>query len=269
MREGVSLLQEIVLHKKQEVEARMERVSSAEIIARAKDAPPPRDFLAALQIPPSGEVALIAEVKKASPSAGIIRANFDPVQIARIYKENGAACLSVLTDEKFFQGHDDYLKAVKEAVRIPILRKDFTLYSYQIEEARVLGADAILLIAAILSVQDMGRLLMDTYYLGMAAIVEVHTEPELEAALEAIYATGHPAILGINSRNLNTFVTDLGTVERLAALVPENITLVAESGIKTPADVERVAQAGAKAILVGETLMRSPDIGAAVRELLG
>ncbi len=268
MRDGVSLLQEIVLNKKEEVEARMARVSSAEIIARAKDAPPPRDFLAALQHPPHGEVALIAEVKKASPSAGVIRADFDPVQIARTYEENGASCLSVLTDEKFFQGHDNYLVSVREAVTLPVLRKDFTLYSYQIEEARVLGADAILLIAAILSVQDMKRLLMDTYCLGMAAIVEVHTELELEAALEAIRATGRPAILGINSRDLNTFVTDLGTVERLAAMVPEGITLVAESGIKTPADVQRVAQAGAKAILVGETLMRSPNIGAAVRELL-
>lgn len=268
MRDGVSLLQEIVLHKKEEVEARMARVSSAEIIARAKDAPPPRDFLAALHHPPRGEVALIAEVKKASPSAGVIRSDFEPVQIARTYEQNGAACLSVLTDEKFFQGHDNYLRAVKEAVGIPILRKDFTLYPYQIEEARALGADAILLIAAILSVQDMGRLLNDTYFLGMAAIVEVHTLPELEAALEAIRATAHKAILGINSRNLNTFLTDLGTVERLAALVPDGVTLIAESGIKTAADVERVAKAGAKAILVGETLMRSQDIGAAVHALL-
>ncbi len=269
MRNGISILSEICLHKKQEVEERMDRVSSDEMLKRAEAMPPPRDFLATLRQPPRGRVALIAEIKKASPSAGIIRSDFDPVQIARTYEENGAACLSVLTDEKYFQGHDDFLGAARAAVAVPVLRKDFTLYPYQVYEARTLGADAVLLIAAILSVQDMGRLLADTYYLKMAAIVEVHSEPELEAALEAIRATGGKGIIGINSRDLNTFETDLRTVERLSAMMPDDQLIVAESGIKTPADVRRVADAGAKAILVGETLMRAPDIGAAVRELMG
>ena len=268
MRKGASVLQKIVKHKKGEVEARMALVPTAEVVARAEAAPPPRDFLAALQVPREGRAALIAEIKKASPSAGIIRPDFDPAQIARIYEENGAACLSVLTDEKFFQGHDDYLQAARNAVTIPVLRKDFTLYPYQVYEARALGADAILLIAACLSVQDMGRMLLDAHGLNMAVLVEVHTEPELEAALEAIRAVPNRAIIGINSRDLSTFVTDLGVVERLAALVPQGQLIVAESGLKTPADVARVAKAGARAILVGETLMRAPDIGAAVRDLL-
>lgn len=268
MRDGVTLLNEIFRHKKQEVEARMERIPFAEMAARAKDAPPPRDFLGALRQPKRGPVALIAEVKKASPSAGVIREDFDPVEIAHTYEENGASCLSVLTDKKFFQGHDNYLRTVREAVTLPVLRKDFTLYPYQIEEARALGADAILLIAAILPLHDIRNLMTDAYCLKMTTIVEVHTEPELEAALEAIRAGGVTAIIGINSRNLNTFNTDLGTVERLAAMVPADVTLVAESGIRTYADVDRVAKAGAKAILVGETLMRAPDIGAALRELL-
>ncbi len=268
MHSGASVLQEIVQHKKLEVEARMALVPPAEIAARAKAAPPPRDFLAALQAPRQDSVALIAEVKKASPSAGIIRADFDPAQIALIYQEAGASCLSVLTDEKFFQGHDDYLLAAREAVTIPVLRKDFTLYPYQVYEARALGADAILLIAACLSVEGMGRMLMDAHGLNMAVLIEVHTEPELGAALEAIAAVPNRAILGINSRDLSTFVTDLGVIERLAALVPSDRLIVAESGLKTPADVARVAQAGAKAILVGETFMRAPNIGAAVRDLL-
>ena len=174
----------------------------------------------------------------------------------------------MLTDEKFFQGHDDYLQAARDAVTIPVLRKDFTLYPYQVYEARALGADAILLIAACLTVQEMSRMLTDAHGLNMAVLVEVHTEPELEIALEAIQAGPNRAILGINSRDLSTFVTDLGVVERLAALVPEDRLIVAESGIKTPEHVARVGKAGAKAILVGETLMRAPDIGTAVRDLL-
>ncbi len=269
MTDGVSLLNEIFLHKKQEVEERMDRIPFAEMAARAKDMPPPRDFLAALQTPKVGLVTLIAEVKKASPSAGVIRADFDPVAIAKEYEAAGASCLSVLTDEKFFQGHDDYLQAARAAVSIPVLRKDFTLYPYQIEEARVLGADAVLLIAAILPIMDIRNLAIDAYCLGMTAIVEVHTKLEMEAALEALSSGPSKAAIGINSRNLNTFVTDLETVGRLAAMVPPGVTLVAESGLKTPSDVRLVADAGAKAILVGETLMRSPDIGAAVQMLLG
>lgn len=235
-----------------------------ELAARAGAMPPPRNFLAALQTPKSGPATLIAEVKKASPSAGIIRADFDPVAIAEAYETGGASCLSVLTDEKFFQGHDGHLTAVREAVLLPVLRKDFVIDVWQIYEAWALGADAILLIVAALTLPQIVDFQSLAHDLGLAALVEVHTEAEMEVALSA-----NAKLIGINSRDLNTFVTDLGTVERLATLVPGDVTLVAESGLKTPADVRRVAEAGAKAILVGETLMRAADIGAATRVLLG
>lgn len=258
-----TILDSILTHKQGEVQARRAALPDAAVQARAKDAPPPRDFLAALQTPKMGRVALIAEVKKASPSAGIIRADFDPVQIARIYEGNGAACLSVLTDEKFFQGHDDYLKAVLKAVSLPVIRKDFVVSDWQIYESRALGADAVLLIVAALSPTQIKGYAALAAELGMAALVEVHTEAEMQVALDA-----GATLIGINSRNLNTFVTDLTTVAQLAAMVPAGVTLVAESGLRSPADVAQVADAGAKAILVGETLMRSADIGAAVRALL-
>lgn len=259
-----TILDTIIAHKQTEVQARQWKIPMRELAARRSAAPPPRDFLAALQAPKVGPVTLIAEVKKSSPSAGIIRADFDPVAIAKEYEAGGASCLSVLTDEKFFQGHDDYLKAVRQVVPLPVIRKDFIIDVWQVYEAWALGADAVLLIVAVLTpaqIMDIQSLIHD---LGMAALVEVHTEAEMEVALAA-----NAKLVGINSRNLNTFVTDLGTVERLAAMVPAGVTLVAESGIKTPADVKRVAAAGAKAILVGETLMRADDIGAAVRALLG
>ncbi|MGI4789808.1 MAG: indole-3-glycerol phosphate synthase TrpC [Janthinobacterium lividum] len=261
---GGTILDAIIAHKHTEIQERQVFVSQSELTDRAAAMPPPRDFLAALQTPKVGSVALIAEVKKASPSAGIIRADFDPVAIARIYEANGASCLSVLTDEKFFQGHDDFLIAVREAIALPIIRKDFIINNWQIYESRALGADAVLLIVAALSPTQIADYQAIAHGLGMAALVEVHTEAEMEIALGA-----NAKLIGINSRNLNTFVTDLGMVETLAAMVPTDVTLVAESGLKTPADVKRVAEAGAKAILVGETLMRASDIGAAVRELLG
>ncbi len=253
----------IIAYKHKEVQERQSGLPLAELAARAEDTPPTRDFLAALQTPKIGLVSLIAEVKKASPSAGIIRADFDPVAIAKTYEENGASCLSVLTDEKFFQGHDDYLTAVREAVPLPIIRKDFVVGDWQIYEARALRADAVLLIVAALSTAQIADYQAVAHEMGMAALVEVHTEAEMEVALGA-----NATLIGINSRDLNTFVTDLGTVARLAAMVPAGVTLVAESGLKTLADVRQVADAGAKAILVGETLMRSPDIGAATRALL-
>jgi len=259
----LTILDTILAHKHEEIAERQAHVRQAELARQIADLPPTRGFLKALQQPKIGPVALIAEVKKASPSAGIIRPDFDPVQIARIYEQNGASCLSVLTDEKFFQGHDDYLKTIKSAVSLPLLRKDFTVDAYQIYEARVLGADAILLIVAALTPAQLKEYQALARYLDMAALVEVHTEVETEIALDA-----GAKLIGINSRDLNTFVTDLGTVERLVAMVPADVTLIAESGIKTPADVQRVANAGAKAILVGETLMRAPDIGAALTELL-
>ncbi len=259
-----NILDAILAHKREEVQARQAALPLSALVAHAQDAPPPRDFAAALRQPPHGPVALIAEVKKASPSAGIIRADFDPVQIARAYEGGGAVCLSVLTDEKFFQGHDDYLKAVREAVALPIIRKDFVVSEWQIYESRALGADAVLLIVAALKPNQIAAYAALARDLDMAALVEVHTEAEMQIAL-GVGAT----LIGINSRDLNTFVTDLGVVERLAAMVPAGVTLVAESGIKTPADVARVSKVGAKVILVGETLMRAPDIAEATRELLG
>ena len=261
---GETILDTIIAHKHTEVQERQARVPQAQIRSRTASAPPPRDFLAALQTPRLGPVSLIAEVKKASPSAGIIRADFDPVAIAKEYAAAGASCLSVLTDEKFFQGHDDYLQAVRAAVSLPVIRKDFIINDWQVYESRAIGADAVLLIVAALTPTQIADYQAIAHELGMAALVEVHTEAEMEVALRA-----NAKLIGINSRDLNTFVTDLGTVERLAAMVPKDVTLVAESGLKTPADVKRVADAGAKAILVGETLMRAEDIGAATRALLG
>ena len=261
---GGTILDTIIAHKHTEVRQRQARLPLVELAARAKDAPPPRDFLGALQRPKAGPVTLIAEIKKASPSAGVIRADFDPVAIAKAYEDGGASCLSVLTDEKFFQGHDEFLIAVRAAVALPVIRKDFVVSEWQIYESRSLRADAVLLIVAALSPAQIADYQEVAHSLGMAALVEVHTEAEMEVALGT-----NAKLIGINSRDLNTFVTDLGTVERLAAMVPSNVTLVAESGLKTPADIQRVANAGAKAILVGETLMRAADIGAAVRGLLG
>jgi len=260
----MTILDTILAHKQEEVAARQAKQSLAQLNAQAADLPPTRDFLTALQAPKIGRITLIAEVKKASPSAGVIRENFDSVQIAHIYEENGASCLSVLTDEKFFQGHDKDFRAVRETVGLPMIRKDFVVSEWQIPESRLLGADAILLIAAALSPAQLQEYQMLAWKLGMAALVEVHTDAEMQVALDV-----DAKIIGINSRDLNTFVTDLGTVERLAAQVPAHVTLVAESGLKTPADVQRVADAGAKAILVGETLMRAPDIAAALRNLMG
>ena len=220
-------------------------------------------------------VALIAEVKKASPSAGLIRPDFDPVRIACEYEAAGANCLSVLTDEKFFQGSLEHLRQVRSAVKLPLLRKDFIIDERQVLEAAEWGADAILLIVAILGGAELGRLLALAAGAGLAALVEVHDEPELDRALAA-----GATLIGVNNRDLKTFKVDLATTERLAARLvcsspggPRSSRpaplLVAESGIHTRGDVERLARCGARAILVGESLMRQPDIGAKVRELMG
>jgi indole-3-glycerol phosphate synthase len=221
-------------------------------------------------------VALIAEVKKASPSAGVIRQDFDPVRIALEYEAAGASCLSVLTDEKFFQGSLQYLKQIREVVKLPLLRKDFVIDERQLLEAIEWGADAVLLIVAILSDAQLRRFHALVTGAGLSALVEVHDEAELERALNA-----GVALVGVNNRNLATFKVDLATTERLAARLrssPRNThhappttspLLVAESGIHTRADVERLAKCGAQAILVGESLMKHADIGAKVRELLG
>ena len=259
-----TILDTILAYKRDEVAARQSRISLAELQAACLNLPPARGFQAALQTPKIGPVTLIAEVKKASPSAGIIREDFDPVSIACTYEEAGASCLSVLTDEKFFQGHDEYFRTIRDAVALPMIRKDFVVSTWQIYESRLLGADAVLLIAAALTPTELRQFYRLALSLGMDALVEVHTEGEMQAALDV-----EARLIGINSRDLNTFVTDLETVSRLAAQVPGSVTLVAESGLKTHADVQQVAGAGAKAILVGESLMRAADIGAAVRALMG
>lgn len=258
-----TILDTILAHKREEVAVRQHKLPLADLQTACTELPPTRGFLTALQVPKIGPVALIAEVKKASPSAGIIRADFDPVQIASTYAASGASCLSVLTDEKFFLGCDDYFRSIREAVSLPMLRKDFVISAWQIYESRLLGADAVLLIVAALTLAELRDFHALAASLGMDVLVEVHTEREMQAALGV-----DAPLIGINSRDLNTFVTDLETVRRLAALVGDAVTLVAESGLKTQQEVRRVADSGAKAILVGETLMRAEDIGTAVRELL-
>ena len=264
----MSILDTIVAQKHREVAALPARLLAAGDLRDALlERDEPRDFLAALRRAPA--IALIAEVKKASPSAGVIRADFDPVRIARDYERAGASCLSVLTDEKFFQGSLDYLRQIRAAVKLPLLRKDFIIDERQILEAIEWGADAILLIVAILTDDQLRHFHTLARAVGLTALVEVHDDAELDRALAA-----GAELIGVNNRNLKFFTVDLGTTERLAARLAEPLRtgaklLVAESGIHTPADVQRLARCGARAILVGESLMRHADIPAKVRELLG
>lgn len=261
-----NILQRIVATKQQEL-ARARAQRPLEGVRRAAEtAPPPRDFYAAVSAA-GAPVRVIAEIKRASPSAGLIREDFDPVAIARTYAEAGAAALSILTDETYFQGSLAFIADVKAAVSLPALRKDFILDDYQVLEARAAGADAILLIAAILTppqIDAMSRLAAE---LGMATLLEVHTADEL-AGVRSLLIPDRRILLGINNRDLSRQVIDLSTTERLAAVAPPSITIVSESGISSAADVRRMIAAGARAILVGETLMRAPDIAARLRSLL-
>lgn len=223
----------------------------------------PRGFTAALQKAQSpGHPALIAEIKKASPSRGLIRADFDPATLARAYQAGGATCLSVVTDAPFFQGHDDYLRAARAAVALPALRKDFTVDRYQIAETRALGADCILLIVAALSDEDLHAFAREARAFDLDVLVEVHDEDEMRRALRL-----NDVMVGVNNRNLKTLKVDIATFERLTPMAAGRF-LVAESGLRTAADVARVAAAGASAILVGESLMSQPDLTRATRELL-
>lgn len=254
-----TVLDRILVHKVEEVAARKARASAATVIAAAREAPPPRDMRAAVR---RESVALIAEIKRASPSRGVLRADFDPLALATVYAANGAAALSVLTDVRFFGGDLAHLTAVRAAVSVPALRKDFVLDPYQVYEARAAGADAVLLIAAALDDARLADLHALIAGLGMAALVEVHDEAELGRAL----ALGAP-LIGVNNRDLRTFSVDLETTERLARLLPAGVILVAESGIVSGADVRRMGAAGARAVLVGEALVTAPDMAARVREL--
>jgi indole-3-glycerol phosphate synthase len=256
-----TILDTIVASKRREIEEAQARTSADELERRLTDAPPVRDFRAALEGPAGLQV--IAEVKKASPSAGVLRVDFDPVEIARLYEQHGAACLSVLTDGPFFQGQLAYLTAIRRAVALPVLRKDFILDRYQLLEARLAGADAVLLIAEILPGAELSKLLRQTWELGMEALVELYDADNLLRVLQS-----GARLVGVNNRDLRTFVTRLEHTLELASRIPQGCCLVSESGIRTRQDVLRLQAAGVRAILVGETLMRAADIGAALKELL-
>jgi indole-3-glycerol phosphate synthase len=258
----MSILDEIVASKHREVAMARQRMPLAELEDQAALAPPARDFRAALEGP--GPIQLIAEVKKASPSARVIRADFDPVAIARTYQEHGAACLSILTDAPYFQGHLSYLARVRASVAIPLLRKDFVIDEYQVVEARLAGADAILLIAEILDDEAMVSLRRRASELGMSTLVEFHNPANLGRVLDS-----GADLVGINNRDLKTFEIDIEHTLRLRDQIPPGVVLVSESGIRTRADALRLEAAGISAILVGESLMRQDDIGAAVERLLG
>jgi indole-3-glycerol phosphate synthase len=260
---ATDVLERILARKREELDAARAAVPLAEMQRRAAGAPPPRDFAGALQAKiAAGLPAVIAEVKRASPSKGLLRADFDPAAIARSYEAGGAACLSVLTDRDFFMGDPAHLVAARAACSLPVLRKDFITEPYQVHEARALGADCILLIAAALARQDMQGLEVSARSLGMSVLVEVHDAAELDAALSL-----QTPLLGINNRNLRSFETRLETTLELLAQVPAGKLVVTESGILAPADVARMRARAVNAFLVGEAFMRAPDPGAALRQL--
>lgn len=258
-----NILDKIVAKKKDEIEVARRRQPLESLQEQLQSAPAVRDFVGAIKNCDT-DVAVIAEVKKASPSAGLIREDFDPVTIAKTYEAHGAACISVLTDEEFFQGSLEYLRAVRQAVDVPVLRKDFILERYQVLEARVAGADCVLLIAECLDNCTLRDLYFYASELGMDALIEIYEPDNLDAVLKL-----DPPLLGVNNRNLKTFVTDLEHSMQLATRVPQQTILVSESGIRDRECVVRLRDAGIGAILVGETLMRSPDIGDKLDELLG
>ena len=259
------ILKKIVAHKREEVAGAKAAASINDLKNRIADLEDvPRGFERHLREAAASDwTAVIAEVKKGSPSKGLIRPDFDPLEIAEIYQNYGATCLSVLTDEHFFMGHLRYLALIREAVSLPLLRKDFICDPYQIYEARAAGADAILLIAAMLDLAQLREFHAIARDIHLDVLLEVHDEAEMETALQT-----ECTLIGVNNRNLRTFVTDMATTARLAQMVPRECLLVAESGINNRADIKRLQADGAGAFLIGESLMREADIGAKLRELL-
>lgn len=256
------ILDRIVSHNLEALEYKKRRLPVVELQRTAAEQPPAIDLASALRC---DGIKLIAEVKKASPSRGVIRPDFNPVEIAKIYAGNGAAAISILTETKHFQGSLDHLNNIKKALsnKLPLLRKDFIIDPYQIYESRAYGADSLLLIVAILKPEKLLELLGISHELNMSCLVEVHDEAEVEIALKS-----QAKIIGINNRDLNTFGVDLATTERLHPLIPRDRIVVSESGIKERSDIERLRQLGIDAVLIGESLMSAPDIAARMRELL-
>jgi indole-3-glycerol phosphate synthase len=261
----VTILDDIAAYKREEIAQAKARTSPAELQRRARDAEAPRGFRRALMTKRErGQPGLISEIKKASPSKGVIREDFDVTAIARAYRDGGAACLSVLTDEPSFQGRPDYLEIARAESGLPVLRKDFMLDPYQVTEARAWGADCILTILAMMDDAAARELMDAAAELGMDCLVEVHDERELDRALRL-----EADMIGINNRDLHTFQTDLTTTLTLAPKIPDGVLVVAESGLSSPADLRRLAEAGVTTFLIGESLMRSDDIAAATRALAG
>ncbi len=256
-------LDEICANKRIEVAQRRAERSVTALDHRAVSQTPPRGFEAALRKAAQSGFGLIAEIKKASPSKGLIRADFHPAEHAKAYQAGGATCLSVLTDAPYFQGHEDFLKAARAACDLPVLRKDFMVDPWQVAEARSIGADAILIIVAALEDSVMAEIECAALERGMDVLVEVHDEAEMERA-----AALKSRLIGVNNRDLRTFITDLATTERLAPLAPADAILVGESGINSHADCLRLEESGVRAFLVGESLMRQDDVEAATRALL-
>ena len=255
------ILQKIVENKREEVARQKEILPLGELRQMLADRPPTRDFGGAIR---NRDCAVIAEVKRSSPSKGRIREDFDPVGIAGIYEDNGASAISILTERKFFEGKAAYIPQIGRTVNLPLLRKDFIIDPYQINETRVLGADALLLIARILEAGELREFLGLASELGLAALVEVHDEADVEKAISS-----GARIVGINNRDLETFRTDIETSIRLARRIPKGVTVVSESGINSRGDIERLMGGGIHAFLIGESLMRQQDIGKKLRELLG